>query len=155
MKQLKVDWDELDSAFHNQNRELVYYLDLVTGHVLMEGEGEEEDLSDEDEIPSVTPPTAERRDDRTRAYIEPPDIPLKLEWFRKLLEEIDDVDAEALDALKVTIEQDEPVDGINEFFREHPEVRDRWYSYRADRVHEMIVKWLADRSVKTSEPPPW
>ena len=33
-KAIKIDWDELESAFDNKNEELVYYLDRVTGQVV-------------------------------------------------------------------------------------------------------------------------
>jgi hypothetical protein len=34
-KPIKIDWDELESAFNNRNDELIYYLDLVTGQVIL------------------------------------------------------------------------------------------------------------------------
>ena len=37
MKPLKIDWDALEEAFNSQSEELIYYLDLVTGHVVLEG----------------------------------------------------------------------------------------------------------------------
>jgi hypothetical protein len=39
-KPIKIDWDELESAFDSKQEDLIYYLDLVTGQVILEGEGE-------------------------------------------------------------------------------------------------------------------
>ena len=35
-KPLQIDWDELETAFENRNEDLTYYLDLVTGQVILE-----------------------------------------------------------------------------------------------------------------------
>ena len=32
-KPIKIDWDELESAFDSKQEDLIYYLDLVTGHM--------------------------------------------------------------------------------------------------------------------------
>ena len=37
-KPIKIDWEELESAFQTRREELVYYLDLVTGEVVLEDE---------------------------------------------------------------------------------------------------------------------
>ena len=83
-KPIRVDWDELEVAFNNRNEEIVYYLDLVTGHVVLEGEGEEDDFDDADEFhrPSTPPSGAES----TRGYIRPVDHTRKLEWMGGFLE---------------------------------------------------------------------
>ena len=36
-KPIRVNWDDLEAAFDNPNEELAYYLDLVNGHVVLEG----------------------------------------------------------------------------------------------------------------------
>ena len=43
-KPIRVDWEELEAAFDSGNEELVYYLDSVTGHVLLEGAGRQGSL---------------------------------------------------------------------------------------------------------------
>ena len=47
-KPIRIDWEDLEAAFENTNEELVYFLDLVTGRVILEGEGE--DSGEEEEF---------------------------------------------------------------------------------------------------------
>ena len=49
-KPIRLDWDELEVAFTNHDEEIVYYLDLVTGKVIIDGEGEDDDFDDEDDF---------------------------------------------------------------------------------------------------------
>jgi hypothetical protein len=49
-KPLQIDWDELETAFENRNEDLTYYLDLVTGQVILEGEGEDAHFDEDAEM---------------------------------------------------------------------------------------------------------
>jgi hypothetical protein len=152
MKQLKIDWDELENAFTNRNLELVYYLDLVTGHVLLEGE--EGDLADEDDYSQAVAP-APRRNDKTRAYIDLPDVATRLKWINAFVEEETDLSADFLSELREAIDSDDPAPSILQVLLRYAEERDRWYVYRSDRVHEFMEKWLEGHSIKTTDPAPW
>jgi len=46
-KPIKIDWEELEDAFNSPPEEISSYLDGISGHVALEGEGEEDDLEDE------------------------------------------------------------------------------------------------------------
>ena len=80
-KSIKIDWDELESAFNNRNEELVYYLDRVTGRVVLEGEGEDDFDDDEEMIDDPSAQEASQRSDSTRLYIEPPDTDELTAWM--------------------------------------------------------------------------
>jgi len=86
-KPIKVDWDELEDAFNNQNEELVYYLDLITGHVVLDGEGEEGDFDEENGYYDPQAASTASEDDDTRAYVAPLDTQHKLEWMDAFLTE--------------------------------------------------------------------
>jgi hypothetical protein len=153
---LKLDWEELEESFTNQNEELVYYVDLVNGHVVLEGGAEDEGFDDEDQDYMAGGGGAQsRRDDRTRAYIDPPDHVKKLEWMKTFLDEVDDLDAEVVGLLREAAAADDPVSAVNEVLRQHPEGRDRWYLYRSDRLHDMIDEWLVTHKITAVDPPPW
>ena len=84
-KPIRLDWDELEVAFTNHDEEIVYYLDLVTGKVIIEGEGEDDDFDDADDfsansLVSAGQPAA--NDDSTRAYVKPITNEMKLEWMK-------------------------------------------------------------------------
>jgi hypothetical protein len=156
-KPIRIDWDELEVAFNNQNEELVYYLDLVTGHVALEGEGEQDDLDDDDEhyeraIAAAT--ASEPRDDSTRAAIAPLGTADKLVWMERFLADAE-IDDASRDALREAMGADEPAPAISAVLREHDEARDRWYLYRAQQLRERMLRWLEKQGVAFIDPPPW
>ncbi len=68
-KPIRIDWEELEDAFNSPPEEITSYLDGISGHVILEGEGEEDDLEDEN------PASASPRNDPTRISIRPPARP--------------------------------------------------------------------------------
>ena len=94
IRQLKLAWTELEEAFTNQNEELVYFLDLITGLVKLEGEGVVDTFDDDDNFDTRAPVAApSRRNDPTRAYVEIPDTAAKLVWLEAFLDD-EEIDAE-------------------------------------------------------------
>jgi hypothetical protein len=152
-KPIRVDWDELDAAFNNQNDEIVYYLDLVTGHVVLEGEGEEDDFDDVGEF-QRSPASAEGSDS-TRSFIRPVDQARKLEWMREFLERDTELAPEVVGQLTEALGAEDPAGALGDILRENAEARERWYVYRSDRIHELIERWLEEAKVTVVDPPPW
>jgi hypothetical protein len=155
-KPIRVNWDELESAFDNPNQELVYYVDLVDGHVVLEGEGEENDFDEDDEQYNVNPaPAASPGSDKTRAYIDTLTVDVKLGWIERFIVDTEDLEPELRAGLNEALDSEEPAPRIIEVLRDSPEGKDRWYLYRADRLHDMIDDWLERNGVKTTDTPPW
>ncbi len=155
-KHLKLDWDELEEAFTNQNEELVYFLDLVTGHVLLEGEGEEHSFDDDDAF-DTTPPMpggAPQKNDPTRAYIESPDTTMKIGWLKKFLD-VETIETEIRESLVEAMQTDDPAPILKDLMNANVEVRDRWYLFRSDRIRELILEWLTQHGVTATTPAPW
>jgi hypothetical protein len=146
-KPIRVDWEELESAFDSGNEELVYYLDSVTGHVLLEGEGEEDDFDDDGGAP--------RPDDITHVHIAPLTTAQKIDWVRRFLDESVDLDPEFSASLKEALAADNAKEAITEVLHQYPEGSDRWYLYRVDRLREVIEDWLEANGVATVDQPPW
>jgi hypothetical protein len=154
-KAIKIDWDELESAFDNKNEELVYYLDRVTGQVVLEGEGEDE-FDDDDDLVDDSPAEAPPRDDTTRIYIEPLDPDELLSWMRDFLgDSKKSLESATRDRLLSAVEAREPQGAIREILDDNAEVRDRWFAYRSERLHETMNAWLDANDVSVVDPPPW
>ena len=157
-KPIRVDWDELEVAFTNHDEEIVYYLDLVTGHVVIDGEGEEPEFDDEDDfspnqVIGAAPP---RPADGTRAYVKPMTTEMKLEWMEKFLADKENgLDAENQKTLEEAFNSDEPAEALSKFLRAADEARDVWYLYRSDRLHEYMQQWLDEHQVTPIDPAPW
>jgi len=154
-KSIKIDWDELESAFNNRNEELVYYLDRVTGQVMLEGEGEDDFDDDEEMIDDASAQEASQRSDSTRLYIEPPDTDELIAWMHDFLEDAADLESDVRGQLKEAVDDAEPVTAVRAILDENSEVRDRWYGYRGRRTHENIEAWLDANEVGVVDPPPW
>jgi hypothetical protein len=154
-KSIKVDWGELETAFNNRNEEIVYYLDRVTGQVVLEGEGEDLFEDDDELLDDVSTSDGPLRNDTTRLYIEPPDADEELSWLHEFLRETEELDPEIRERLEETEDDDDSDDAARYVLRDHPEIRQRWFAYRTERMHEAMEAWLDANEVRFTEPPPW
>ena len=144
-RSLRVDWDDLEAAFNNRDDQIAYHLDLVTGHVHIEGEGESYDDEEDAQYQSSN--------DGTRAYVTPPTTDVLVGWMRKFIAE-GQAEGETAERLLAELEKKD-VAGVRGVLNDDAEVRDLWYAYRADRTHEMIHEFLETHAVDPTEPPPW
>ncbi|HXV77365.1 MAG TPA: UPF0158 family protein [Candidatus Polarisedimenticolaceae bacterium] len=152
-KPIRIDWDDLESAVDDPNQEQNYYLDVVDGHVLLEGEGEEGDYDDDgDDYASA--PAAETAAG-TRVYVDQLTTETKLEWIHAFIAEGEDLEPSFVEAIERALDSDDPAPAVIDALRESPDAKDRWYRYRSDRLHEWIERWLEDREIEAINPPPW
>jgi len=157
-KPIKIDWDGLEEAFTNPSREEVAYLDGVTGHMVLEGEGEEDADPDVDEEPEIRPqggPAPRLRQDPTLIRVEPPDLETKIEWLGGFLDGAPDLAPQVVTELNEASVTDDPAKALGDVLKRHPAVRDRWYLYRAERLHEWMDQWLEAHGVTAVDPPHW
>jgi hypothetical protein len=159
-KAIKIDWDDLEEAFSNPDLITTSYLDRVTGRVVLEGE--EDDDFDEDEAAYENPMavaaarTAVEREDPTRVPIRPPDTERKIGWLKAFLEQTaEDHDATVIAELKQAIGADNPAEAIGDVLSRNSEVRDAWYLYRSDRLHDLMDEWLVENELESTDPAPW
>jgi hypothetical protein len=155
-KPIKINWDEIEAAFDNKREDLVYYLDLVTGQVVLEGEGEEAAFEDDDELlDDEARDDAPARDRTTRLYIEPPGEEDEIGWMEYFVEEANELDPAVLTRLREALDSPEPLNAFRDGLRPDATARDRWFLYRTERLHETVDAWLDANNVRAAEPPPW
>jgi hypothetical protein len=155
-KPIKVDWDELESAFESKREELVYYLDLVTGQVVLEGEGEEGAFeNEEDLLEDGADGEAPARKETTRLYIDPPSAEDEMDWMDDFATRADGCSPEVIEALRAALDADDAADAFREVLRHNATERDRWFVFRSERLHEVVEAWIDANQVHCSEPPPW
>lgn len=154
-KPLRIDWDTLEEAFSSQNADLVYYLDLINGKVFLEGEGSEDEEEDDDDYTRAAIPEPSLDDDETRLEIRPPSTERKIGWLEAFLPTVEPEHGEMVEQLRVAIPSDDPESEISAVLRAHPEGREAWFLYRADKVQEMIEGWIEKNAIPFIDPPPW
>jgi len=153
-KPIKIDWDDLEEAFSSRRAESSSSLDTITGHVILDGEGEHDDLLDDD--PTVAAASAAPvREDPTRLPVRPPDMAMRIEWLKGFLGQRSKVPAEVSAELTEAMDDPNPAQVIFAILNRNSEVRDAWYVYRSDRLHELIDSWLKENEVQPTDPPPW
>ena len=153
-KPLHIDWDELEAAFENRSEDLVYYLDLVTGQVVLEGEGEDAHFDDDDEMEDAVDDDAVPRTETTRLYVVSFTNDDELDWMDEFIEGDDKLPGELRDRLEEVVAQGTP-QAFKDAMRQHGECRDRWFLFRSERLHEVMDAWLDEHDVNPSTPPPW
>ena len=153
-KPIKIDWEELESAFDNKREDLVYFIDLVTGQVILEGEGEDA-IDDEDEVGEDVEGAASGRGVSTRLYVEAHDPDVEADWMADFVTEAHDLDAAVIEQLRIALDDADPLETIREVLRNHATERDRWFLFRSGRIHDAIDTWLEENGVRSTEPPPW
>ncbi len=150
-KPIRIDWEELEDAFNSPPEEITSYLDGITGHVVLEGEGEDDEPDDENPLDAVSAPP---RNDPTRISIRPPGAAEKIEWMRSFLEQ-EGHEEGVVAELKQALEDENPPQALADVLNLHADVRDDWYLYRTARIRDMLEEWLASNGVESLTAAPW
>src|SRR5262245_53347814 len=153
-KPLQIDWDELETAFENRNEDLTYYLDLVTGQVGLEGEGEDAHFDEDAEMDDAVDSEPAPRGETTRLYVVSFTDEDELAWMDEFLEGDHGIPQDLKTSL-VELIADGPPHGFKDLLRHHAEVRDRWFLFRSERLHEVMDTWMASNKINPASPPPW
>lgn len=153
-KPLHIDWDELEAAFENRSEDLVYYLDLITGQVVLDGEGEDARIDDDSEMADAVEDDVATRPETTRRYVVTFTNDDELDWMDEFIEG-DDAIPDALKEKLLDLVAQGPPQAFKDELRHHAEVRDRWFLFRSERVHEVMDAWLEEHKVTPATPPPW
>jgi hypothetical protein len=153
-KPLHIDWDELETAFENRNEDLTYYLDLVTGQVILEGEGEDAHFDEDDEMDDAVEIDAAQRGETTRLYVVSFTDDDELDWMDEFIEGDDAISPELKETLSDLVAQG-PSQRFKDELRHHPDVRSRWFLFRSERLHEVMDAWMDSNKISPASPPPW
>jgi hypothetical protein len=141
-KTLKIDIDELYSAMENSSYENEYYLDLVTGEILLlteymddeEGKDLREKIDDDPDRYELIP-KAESHD----GYEDMQDFiaTVKNEHLSELLE--------------VAISGKGAFRRFKDVLINYPEEKERWFQFKDTRVQAKALEWLDDIDVSLIE----
>jgi hypothetical protein len=152
-KPLQIDWDELETAFENRNEDLTYYLDLVTGQVILEGEGEDAHFDEDAEMDDAVEVEAAPRGETTRLYVVSFTDDDEIDWMDEFIEG-DDAMPPALKEKLADLVAQGPSQKFKDELRHHAEVRARWFLSRSERLHAVMDAWV-DSNRSAREPAAW
>jgi len=153
-KPLQIDWDELETAFENRNEDLTYYLDLVTGQVILEGEGEDAHFDEDAEMEDAVDVEAAPRDEPTRLYVVSFTDDDEIDWMEEFIEG-DDAISHALKETLAELVAQGPSQKFKDELRHHADVRARWFLFRSERLHEVMDAWMEEHGISPASRPPW
>ncbi len=153
-KPLQIDWDELENAFENRNEDFSYYLDLVTGQVVLEGEGEDAHFDDDTEMDEAVDGDAVPRGETTRLYVVSFTDDDEADWMDEFIEGDGKIPAELKEKLADLVSEGLP-QSFKDELRHHADVRDRWFLFRSERLHEVMDAWMESNKIHPACPPPW
>ena len=144
MKPVPVVWSVLEAAFERNAPNVSSYLDLETGEVLVF-----DGMSAEDQEQRAM--VAASRD--RYLLIDPASSREQYRWMEQFVASIDDESLQ--ERLVIAIDGKGAFRRFKDVLLHYPEERERWFSYRSNRLHAYMNEWLAEKGIETETPPPW
>lgn len=141
-KKLKLNMDELCSAMEDNSYEHEYYLDLETGEILFMSKyaDTEDEKSNRNGI-----------EDEYNRYEQVPKIE-SYEGYQDMQDFISTVDDKQLARLlEVAIDGKGAFRRFKDVLLEYPEERERWFTFKEERIRKRAYEWLDDIGVTLSE----
>jgi hypothetical protein len=141
-KDVPVDWEALEDAFENNAPEVHSYLQLATGEVIRVVDG-------------VADPQMHARIAADVGYlrVDPVSSREQYRWMERFIPMVDNLE------LRARLNQ--AIDGKGAFRRfkdvlmAHAEERERWFTYRSERLKTFMDAWLTAHSLRAIARPAW
>jgi Uncharacterised protein family (UPF0158) len=142
LREVPVDWEALEDAFENNAPEVHSYLHLATGEVLRVVDG-------------VADPQMHVRiaSDANYLRVDPVSSREQYRWMERFIPMVDEPD------LRGKLAQ--AIDGKGAFRRfkdalmNFAEERERWFTFRSERLRTFMEAWLAAHAIKAALRPAW
>lgn len=137
-RDVPIDWEAVEDAFENNAPEVHSYLHLVTGDVVRLVDG-------------IADPAMRSRISSDTGYlrIEPVNSREQYRWMERFIPLVEDPD--------MAVKLQQAIDGKGAFRRfkdvlmSHTVERERWFTFRTERLRVFIEAWLDTQSIKSVE----
>lgn len=141
-REVAVDWEALENAFENNAPEVHSYLHLLTGDVLRVVDG-------------VADPQMHARiaSDSRYLRIEPVSSREQYRWMEQYIPLVEDPKLRA--RLEVSIDGKGAFRRFKDVLMAFGSERERWFSYRSERLRTFIEAWLGAHSIKAAPRLEW
>jgi hypothetical protein len=144
MKNLRVNWENVEIAFERNSPELHSYIDRDTGEVLVAVDGQPED----EETRRLVAGSPERH-----VKIEPASSREQYRWMERFVATVEDQPLR--DRLLIAIDGKGAFRRFKDVLLSFPLERERWFNYRANLLHFHINQWFAAKGLEPDPPAPW
>ena len=144
MKNLRVNWENVEIAFERNSPELHSYIDRDTGEVLVAVDGQPED----EETRRLVAGNPERY-----VKIEPASSREQYRWMERFVATVEDQPLR--DRLLIAIDGKGAFRRFKDVLLSFPLERERWFNYRANLLHYHINQWFAAKGLEPDPPAPW
>ena len=142
LRDVPIDWEALEDAFENNAPEVHSYLQLATGEVIRVVDG-------------VADPQMHARIAGDPGYlrVDPVSSREQYRWMERFIPMVENVE------LRGRLNQ--AIDGKGAFRRfkdvlmAHAEERERWFTYRSERLKTFMDAWLTAHSLRAIPRPAW
>jgi hypothetical protein len=138
MEKIKIETDELISAFTDHSYFINYYLDKKTGEIVMIAA--EEELVEDEEIREKIEEEPERY-----IYIDPIDSSISFRIMENFIYQLPD--GEARNNLDDAIHKSKPFRRFKDTLLDYPEIREKWFAYHNREMRRIAQEWLEDEEI--------
>ncbi|MBK6579049.1 MAG: hypothetical protein IPG17_23245 [Sandaracinaceae bacterium] len=137
-----VAWEALEDAFENNSPEVHSYLQLETGEVLRIVDG-------------VADPSMHARVIADPIYlrIDPVSSREQYRWMERFIATVDDLDLRH--NLLAAIDGKGAFRRFKDALMGHPVDRERWFTFRSERLRSCMEAWLTTHGITAAERPAW
>ncbi len=144
MKNIKVKWDYVETAFERNSPDLQSFIDRETGDVLVVVDG----LPEDDE-------TMRRISENPERYvkIEPASSREQYRWMERFVTSVTEEDLR--ERLLLAIDGKGAFRRFKDVLLSFPVERERWFNYRADFLHHHINGWFQAKGLDPDPVAPW
>jgi len=141
---LKVNWPDVETAFERNAPGLDSYIERASGAVLVVVQGAPEDEEKRRRVAASS---------EAFVKIEPASSREQYSWMERFVATVKD---KALkERLIIATDGKGAFRRFKDVLLSYPEERERWFSHRADLLHDHINRWFKDKSLEPDPPPPW
>jgi len=173
MRRVKVDLSEIADAMDNSSPEMIYYLDLETGEVVlvqeefreeleeiyeeMYGDGDEPRMSLDDALAARNVPEWQKESIRAAHLVEEGygtrliEIPQResRDGYGDMEAFIETVsDRRLQDRLRRAINGRGAFRHFKDTLLDYPKERERWFAFEQERMRQRVLEWLADEEIE-------
>ena len=144
MKPVPVNWKELEAAFERNAPNMSSYLDMEKGNVLVFVDGVPEDEQRRAVILG---------DEERYILIDPASSREQYRWMEHFVAAVDDETLQ--ERLIIAIDGKGAFRRFKDVLLHYPHERERWFNYRADKLHAYVNEWVEEKEIPTETPAPW